>query len=410
MSLALTTGKRRIKDGKPFRSFFPPESEAYGSYSVLNRNGTVEETVKFIAEIIQKDKKDTRKIARYLKAPSRGKTVRNIHSFMVNYLQYDTEAGEKLRSPRRTWWVGNTQHDKQTGDTGVDCDDMTIFSGSILHNLNIPFFIRIVKIDSDQFQHVYLIVPKKGNDLSNGYYTLDGVLSDFNYEYPYTLQNTFTMNGLKIEYLGNIPENPATATAEGPIYHWLQDTYKTIVSGRETPENINKADLVKMLGYALKNWDTNRLAALKNLADTEKAKFPGHQTFQQLYKTQAKIDSYGLGTLHGYLNGDDWTAEDEQLLNNPPKAKYYRQKIDWNNIVNSVFSFLANRDWGIANKKNNTMQTIPTTAYLPPQQQTGFFTKYQIPILMVVAGGTIFLLWDYKQKGNSQTSTGKRKK
>ncbi len=406
MSLALTTGKRKIKDGRPFYPFFPPESEAYANYSILNRDGTVEETVKFIADIIQKDKKDTRKIARYLKAPSRLKTLRNIHGFMLNYLQYDTEAGEKLRSPRRTWWVGNTENDKQTGDTGVDCDDLVIFSGSILRNLNIPFFIRIVKIESDQFQHVYLIVPKNGDDLSNGYYTLDGVLSDFDYEYPYTLQNTFTMDGLKIEYLGNI--RPVAANAESPVYHWLTQTYKEIVSGKETPKNVSKADLVKMLGYALKNWDTNRLTALKNLADTERTKFPGHQTFQQLYKTQLKIDNYGLGALSGDWMPSDWTAEDEQLLDNPPGARYYKQKIDWNNIINSAFSFLASRDWGISNKKGNNLQPTPTTAYLPQQQQAGFFTKYQIPILMIVAGGTVFLLWDSKQKGSSRKSTAKR--
>ncbi len=406
MSLALTTGKRKIKDGKPFYSFFPPESEAYGNYSVLDRNGTVEETVKFIADIIEKDKKDTRKISQYLKAPSRLKTLRKVHSFMVNYLQYDTEAGEKLRSPRRTWWVGNTENDKQTGDTGVDCDDLVIFSGSILSNLNIPFFIRIVKIDSDQFQHVYLIVPKSGNDLSNGYYTLDGVLSDFNYEYPYTLQNTFSMNGLKIEYLGNIL--PITTNDSDPIFNWLDTTYRAIVSGKESPKRVNKADIIKMLGYALKNWDTNRLAALKNLADTERTKFPGHQTFQQLYKTQLKLDNYGLGALNGDWMPSDWTAEDEKLLDTPVKVTDYKQKIDWNNIVNSVFSFLASKDWGISSKRANNIQPSPTPAYLPPQQQTGFFAKYQIPILVIVVGGTAFLLWDSKQKGSSRKSTNKR--
>jgi len=39
----------------------------------------------------------------------------------------------------------------ETGDTGVDCDDLTIFAGSILKNLNIPFYIRIVKIDKEDF-------------------------------------------------------------------------------------------------------------------------------------------------------------------------------------------------------------------------------------------------------------------
>ena len=175
--LALTTGKRKIKDGSRFNAMFPPESASYGNDSVLMEHGTVQDTVKLISKIINSDYKDTEKVAAYLKGNTRAKTLKNIHNFMVDYLQYDTESGEKLRSPRRSWWVGQKQKDKETGDTGVDCDDLVIFSGSILKNLNIPFYIRIVKVNQDEFQHVYLIVPPSGNELSGAYITLDGVLN-----------------------------------------------------------------------------------------------------------------------------------------------------------------------------------------------------------------------------------------
>ena len=175
MELGLTTGKRAIKNGAKYDKYFSNEESAYGNYRMLDNHGTVQDTVKHIAKLIVSKKKDTTAISQTLKGASRKETVRNVHRIMVNYLQYDTESGEKLRSPRRSWQVGQKQIDKQTGDTGVDCDDMVLFSGTILHNLNIPFYIRIVKIDQDEFQNVYLIVPEQGTELKEKYLTLDGV-------------------------------------------------------------------------------------------------------------------------------------------------------------------------------------------------------------------------------------------
>ena len=79
---------------------------------------------------------------------------------MVKYLQYDTERGEKLRSLARSWHVGNRQTSPETGDTGVDCDDMTMSAASLLSNLNIPFYFKIVAVQNpDQWKHVYVVVP-----------------------------------------------------------------------------------------------------------------------------------------------------------------------------------------------------------------------------------------------------------
>jgi len=206
MPLALTTGKRKIKDGSKFNHLFPAKNMSYGNSTILHKNGTVDQTVKFMADIIKQDAADTAKLAPLLQGRTRIETLQNLHRFMIDYLQYDTEDQEKLRSPRRTWWVGNQQHDAETGDNGVDCDDMAIFAGSVLHNLNIPYYIRIVMVNGNDWEHVYLIVPPEGTNLSGTYITLDGVLSDFNYEYPFHNQNTFDMAGnkLQISYLGNI--------------------------------------------------------------------------------------------------------------------------------------------------------------------------------------------------------------
>ena len=129
-ALALSIGKRTILNGEEFNGFFVDESAVYSDYKVL-KHGDVYDTVKFICKISKQYSGDTLKISKVLQGSSRGETVRNVHSFRVKYLQYDIEVGEKLRRPARTWHVGSKQNDLKTGNTGVDCDDMTIFSGSI---------------------------------------------------------------------------------------------------------------------------------------------------------------------------------------------------------------------------------------------------------------------------------------
>ena len=59
--LALTTGKRKIKDGSRFNAMFPTENASYGNDSVLMEHGTVQDTVKLISKIIASDYKDTKK-------------------------------------------------------------------------------------------------------------------------------------------------------------------------------------------------------------------------------------------------------------------------------------------------------------------------------------------------------------
>ncbi len=354
----MTVGKRNISDGRNFNKFFPSESQSYGNYSVLNRNGDVYQTVKYIAQIIGKDKKDTFRIAQYLKRTNRLDTLRNIHRFMVKYLQYDEETGEKLRSPRRTWWVGSRQLDKQTGNTGVDCDDLVIFSGTILKNLNIPFFIRIVKINTDEFQHVYLVVPKSGEDLNNGYYTVDGVISEFNYEHPFKEQKTFDMNGLKIEYLGQIGSAAVQVSAFDEIHNLLDEKYKALLAGEIVPTRVNRPDLIKMLGYALKNWDVNREKSLAYLANAERTHYPGQSFFQKLYDFATKY-----GTLQGDWAPDYWTPEDQALLDSSSSSLKSTNTQNGNGkngsvwtTLSSLFNAAAKFDWGLVggNRKHET--------------------------------------------------------
>lgn len=382
--LSLTTGKRNIKDGSRFNSMFPSEQNAYGNNSVLKRNGNVYDTVKLMGEIIERDKGDTEKIAQYLKGSSREETLKNIHDFMITYLQYDTEEGEKLRSPRRTWWVGQTQNDKDTGDSGVDCDDLAIFSGSILRNLGIPFFIRIVKVNGNKFQHVYLVVPTQGEELSGTYITLDGVISDFNYEYPFKQEKTFNNKGMKIQYLGNLPME-YSQTSKDPLLKLLIDFYNEISFGNVSPLKIQREDVLMMLSYAIANWDDpkTRAEALRILSKSEKLSYPGQTFFTGLLKIVRKNP-----TLSG-LSGDDY------FIGPPPPPDYGNTTTTdggngngaaWAGAITAAFSALANFDWGLVGGSSNQQSVQPPVQYQPPTN------KAQIAGMSIGTIGGIFLM------------------
>jgi len=381
MELSLTTGKRKIKDGSWFNHMFPSEANAYGKSSVLKDSGNVTDTVKFIAEVIEKDRSDTKQIAQYLNANNRTKILQNIHNFMVNYLQYDTESGEKLRSPRRTWWVGQKQIDHETGDKGVDCDDLVIFSGSILRNLNIPFFIRIVKVNQNEFQHVYIVVPPSGEQLSGTYITLDGVLSDFDYEYPFKEEKTFNQKGMKIEYLGELAP---TIQQTDPILKLLVNIRKKVSAKKITPSRINASDLLRMLDYVIKNWEfpLNRLAALESMAEIEKGSGRKYGVFTSLYAHYSN-QPYLTGLKGG--NWDDIPVEDYQgdYINNGDTDNDGK----WATALTAMFTALANFDWGLVGGQSGNNNSYPPVQYQQPKS-----AGLQIAGMSISTIGGLFLL------------------
>lgn len=173
--------KRKIRDGKEFDKYFkaPLRSDPFLTYA-----GTTHDTINFMADIIKNTTSDTQEIAKVLKGANLDKTLDNIFNFVFNHVQYkpDDPTEEQLRRPARTW---------ADRTSGVDCDCYSIFIGSILSNLRIPFALRMVKINGKPyFQHVYVIVPKHGKQSEinnrNNYYTVDPVLDTYNEEHPFT--------------------------------------------------------------------------------------------------------------------------------------------------------------------------------------------------------------------------------
>ncbi|MBN2649332.1 MAG: hypothetical protein JXR50_06290 [Prolixibacteraceae bacterium] len=194
----VASGKRKIKPGNEFDKFFaPPKREdKYLTYA-----GTTNDTIGFMADIIKNTLADTKQIASVLKGNDLNSTLRNVFNFIFGHIQYkpDDPTTEELRRPVRVW---------ADRSTGVDCDCYSIFIGSILSNLNIPFALRMVKISGrSYYQHVYVVVPKDGSrrSLENraNYFTVDPVLDTYNEEHPFTEKFDLFMQPIK--YLNGVP-------------------------------------------------------------------------------------------------------------------------------------------------------------------------------------------------------------
>lgn len=221
MNLGLVASNHReIASGHEYDRYFPApqKSDPYLSY-----HGSTHDTISYMADIIRSTNDQTQKIAPVLKGKTRNETLKHIFDFVFGHMQYkpDDPRYEELRAPARAW------ADRQTG---VDCDCYSIFIGSILFNLGIPFALRMVKIHHrNYFQHVYVVVPKYGKERDlgnrNSYYVIDPVLDTYNEEHPFTEKYDHFMTPIK--FLNGLAGDDAPA----PVELFYSD------EAAETPQN-----------------------------------------------------------------------------------------------------------------------------------------------------------------------------
>jgi hypothetical protein len=265
----------------------------------VRRNASVEETVKEMQKLIRSSAWQTKELSKRLLGKNLYETCGNIWDFLFSHILYkeDDYGEEQLRTPAVSWAVRRTR--------GIDCDDFSIFAGSILYNLNIPFYFRIARYEGvDHFQHVYVTVPQ----LKKRYITIDAVLDEFDKEKQpvetkeFLVMDANKLNGIDVSVLSGISEGDqefvqtlgevifgvdfdgiedsedvsglGEADEErilGAIYNHMARTrnaiqrYPHIVRAVEDPETLGR-----MLDYGMKYWHTpRREEALGILADRE---------------------------------------------------------------------------------------------------------------------------------------------
>ena len=214
--LGIVSGPRNTQNGKRFNHLI---KKANGQDTFI-KNGNVIETVESCIDIIGTHFREVEELASNLQGDSLKETCRNIFNFSYNYLQYhkDDDGTEQLRTPSRSWLDGQIKY-KQKGksDAGIDCDDYSIFVGSLLKCLGIPFKLRITKYDGKKnFQHIYVIVPAIGD--SEDEIVIDPVLSKFDYQKPYSFERSdFDMSPLQLAGLRGIDGITGTSALGLPI-------------------------------------------------------------------------------------------------------------------------------------------------------------------------------------------------
>jgi len=184
----MKTGKRHIKNGNQFNSFFP---EVKGEFKLIKEVANLDDTIHLMKKVVSTTLEDTQAISEELEATTQKQTCSNIWNFCFNHLQYtkDEMGKEQVRRPARSW---------QDRTQGVDCDCMSVFIGSILTNLDIPFSFRLTKYESSEFEHVYIIAHT-----NHGILILDAVVHEFDREVQYSAKKDISM---ELEYLNGFED------------------------------------------------------------------------------------------------------------------------------------------------------------------------------------------------------------
>lgn len=328
----VAAGKRDILPGTEFDSLFPkPDYQS----TIVDRNGSIEDTMLQMGRVIGTYYKDAAKIAPLLRGSDLKQTCSNIWSFIFSHIQYelDEPGEEQLRRPARAW------ADRKAG---VDCDCYSIFASCILVNLGIPFKLRITKYDGKPyFQHVYVLVPH-----ANGNYIIDPVLDQFNYEKQFSGHKDFTMENLGIPIAvlhgvdGEASKNTVmdsllsgTPSNEKEIYDHLVKTRETIMSNPGIIDSVDYTPgFLQMLDYAIDNFWRGpevRAKAFEILALNEAA------INQKMGITEDDLDGLndddddyleGLGEVDTFEGVDDDEVYPFDGLGKTKKAKERKEK------------------------------------------------------------------------------------
>jgi len=203
--------KRNIKNGSPFDALIEKPS----NQKIELKSGNTFYSVKMMSAMVRKFFKQVAPLSKKLQGASLQETCNNIHHFLYNYIQYETDTTlQKLRSPANSW--------HRSRETGIDCKSYSIFAAALLQNLNIKSYIRQIKqplFNPTKYTHVYIIVPinQITGGLENGYYIIDGTIKS-NIEARFSTKNDLYMDTLPHLGLNGVSrKRKTTATKKKPV-------------------------------------------------------------------------------------------------------------------------------------------------------------------------------------------------
>ncbi|WP_145957563.1 hypothetical protein [Labilibaculum antarcticum] len=214
-------GERVIKSGVEYNHLINTSDVKFTSTFT---EGTVDDTVSIMCEIIRNHHGQVKELANFLKKDSEIATKRAIWNFVFNHIQYkrDSPTVEQLSTPARIWL------NRSIPNTPTDCDDHSIFVGSLLYCLGIPFCIRIAGYGGKGYSHVYVVA---------GSVCIDTVLHKFNCEAEYTSKKDTKM--MKIETLAGHDTGAVNGLDALQSLHDSGELYDAEMEQIERSEQIN---------------------------------------------------------------------------------------------------------------------------------------------------------------------------
>lgn len=228
-----------------------------GKKVVVTYSGNTQDIIREIIKTYQVTFHTIKDFAKTFNTGDLVSTCRQIHTWIYTNIQYkEDEDGEQLiPSPARV-----------LVNKYSDCKGFAILTGSILRQLEIPFYFRFVKYpdsrNPNMYSHIYVVVPS-----DQGYYVIDPTHPEFHGEYEFHKEPL------------DIPGNTDPASINGPIGgffdrvgDWFKDTFSNtgqrIKTGTLTPMRLAFLVLVKINFLAI----ASRLAAGLDTPEVARAK------------------------------------------------------------------------------------------------------------------------------------------
>lgn len=350
--------KRILQSGKEFEELFP---RAKLQETIVKRNGTLEETITLIKKVIAKDQNDTAKIAILLKGNSLQETTQKIWNFVYRHIQYikDKPNVEEIRRPARLW------HDRQTGG---DCDCMSVFIGTILSNLNIPFTLRIAEYDAGYYQHIYPIVIKDnrfyteqgGRENRQYYIVIDCVKDQFDAEHPYRKIKDYDILRSNAVNQKHTSKNMDLAYLSG-----LENT-DSFEGMDATPEIISQMEGLGILN----DYAVDALGKIKKTKRNANAQATQNQATANPNATKAEVKRFYIRKTHIYRLNDGTIIKMGRFVRQPGERTILFKAPNQSNFIESgvlhqAHFFVDNNDtaWGIATVNNSYWRKLPTTGW-----------------------------------------------
>lgn len=163
----------------------------------LHANGNTDDIISVILFADKQSAVFTKKIAPYFKGANNLETARNIWNFLKKEIHYKDDGfiAQNIKSPAQFFY-----------DREGDCKSFSIFTGSILQNLGIPYQIKLVSFSpGSNVTHVYIIIPQSPNyPNTKSQIIIDAVWTKFNSEKKYSYHKLFPGHMAQVNYVSGI--------------------------------------------------------------------------------------------------------------------------------------------------------------------------------------------------------------